>query len=93
MIRALQKKYGATGVAAQKFSFQCRKWMHGKKLKTSDISGTMPTIFFILATRVGEYNGLLNKNYWDDLGIIDQAHGKENVSSICLYLGPILTKF
>ena len=34
-----------------------------------------------------EYNWLLNKNYWDDLDIIDRGHSKDDVSQFCLYLG------
>ena len=56
-----------------------------EKVKTSNISGTMPLIKFILSPYVWK-NWLLNKNYWDDLGIIDQGHSKSDVSQFCLYL-------
>ena len=39
----------------------------------------MKTDFFILSPYVWENNGLLNKNYWDDLDIIDQGHSKGNI--------------
>ena len=47
----------------------------------------MPLIFFNLSPCVWENNGLLNKNYWDDLDTIDQCHSKGNRSQFCLYLG------
>ena len=33
-----------------------------------------------------ENNWLLNKNYLDDLDIIDQGHSKGDISQFCLYL-------
>ena len=68
----------------QVFLFEVENWLHGKS-ETSNISGTVPPIFFILSPCVLENNGLLNKNYWNELDIIDQ--GKGNVSQFCLYLG------
>ena len=50
----------------------------------------------LVAPCVWENNGLLKKNYWDDLDSIDEGHGKGNVSQfayISAILGPILTKF
>ena len=38
-----------------------------KQVKTSNISGAMQPIFSILFPCVWENNGILNKNYWDDL--------------------------
>ena len=40
----------------------------------------MQPLFFILSPCLRENNGLLNKNYWDNLDIIDQDHSKGNVS-------------
>ena len=57
-----------------------------KNVITSNISGTMTPIFFILSPYVWENNGLLNKNYWDDLDIIDQGHSKGKISQFFLYL-------
>ena len=75
------------GVAAQlSLHFPGGKWVVWKNVKTLNISGTMPQIFFILSPCVWE-NEILNKNYWDDLDIIDQGHSKGNVSHFCLYLG------
>ena len=65
--------------------------LHGKK--ENRISLTMPPIFFILSPYVGENNELLNKNYWDDLEIVDQGHSKDNVLQFCLYLGYPWTNF
>ena len=69
-----------------------------EEVKTSNISGTMLPIFFILSPYLWENNGLVNKNYWDDLDIIDQGHKFivrvtfHNFAYIMAILGPILTK-
>ena len=47
----------------------------------------MRTIFFTISISVLEKNGLLNKNNWEDLDVIDQGHIRCNVSQFCLYLG------
>ena len=49
-----------------------------------------PTNFF---HNVCENNGLLNKNYWDDLAIIDQGHSKGSILQFCLYIGYPWTNF
>ena len=54
-----------------------------EKVKTSDISRTMPWIIFILLPYVWKNNWILNENYWDDLDVKDQG----NDSHFCLYLG------
>ena len=64
-----------------------------EKVKTSNIFGTMLPIFFIRSSHVWENNGLLNKNYWDALDIIDQGHSAGNISQFCLYLGNPWTIF
>ena len=52
-----------TGVATQfSLPFLDGKWVTWKKVKTSNISGTIQPIFFILSPCVRENNGLLNKN-------------------------------
>ena len=56
-------------------------------MKTSNNSGAMSPIFFILSPCVWENNGLLNKRYWDDLDIIDEGHSWDNVSQFYLNLG------
>ena len=48
------------------FDFQVENMLHGK-VETSNISGTLPTIVFIIALCVWENNMLLNKNYLHDL--------------------------
>ena len=45
----------------------------------------MPPIFFIISQYVWGNNGIVNKNYWDDLDITDQDHGKGNLSQFFLY--------
>ena len=45
------------------FLFPGGKWVAWKKVKTSNISGTLPSILFNLSSCVQENNGLLNKNY------------------------------
>ena len=59
-------------------SFPGEKWIVWKKVKTLNISGTMLPIFFILSPYVWKNNWLLNKNYWDDLGIKDEDHSQGN---------------
>ena len=67
-----------------------------KKVATSNISAIMQPICFILSPDVWEDNGLLNKNYWDDLDFIDQGHILRvtfcNFAYISAILGPIFKK-
>ena len=51
-----------------------------KKMKTSNISGTMQPIFFILLPCVWENNGLLNNRYGQDFDITDKGHSKDSIS-------------
>ena len=62
-------------------------------VKTSHISGTRRPIFFTLSPYALKNNGLINKNHWEDLDIIDRGHCKDDVSQFCLYLGNHLTNF
>ena len=64
-----------------------------EKMKTSNISATMPLIFFILSPCVWENNRLLNKIYWDNLYIIEQGHSNGNISQFCIYLDYPWTNF
>ena len=66
------------------FIFQVENGLHGK---TWNISGTMEPIFFILSPYFWENNRLLNKNYWDDLAIVDLIRVKVTILLIYrLYL-------
>ena len=75
------------------FRFPSGKWVAWKKFKKIDYLCIVPPIFFILSRYVWENNGLLNKNYWDDLEVIDQGHGYGNISEFYLYLGYPWTNF
>ena len=90
---ALQKCATLQRIAAPRFLFQVDNGLQGKQWKPSNISGTIQPIFFILSPYVWKNNWLLNKNYWDDLDIIDQGHSKCNVWQFCLYLGYPWTNF
>ena len=72
--------------------FQVENWLN-VKVKTSNISGTMPKIFIILSPYAWKNNVLENKNYYDDLDIIDQGHSKGYISQFWLYIGYSLTNF
>ena len=55
----------------------------------------MQPIFFTLSPCAKENNGILNKNYCDDLDIIDQGHIKvtlRNFAYISAILGPNFNK-
>ena len=73
VLRVNKKMSEAIGVATQlSLTFHVENRLHEKYLKTSNISGTMQTIFFIFFSPcVLENNALLNKNYWDELDVID----------------------
>ena len=79
------------------FLFPTGKWVAWKNVKTSNIAGIMQPIFFIFSPCFCENNWLLDKNFWDNLVIIDERHSKGNVSQFCIYisvnLGLILTRF
>ena len=71
------------GFAAQlNLPFPGGNGLHGKKVKTSNFSGTIQLIFFILSPCVCENNGLLNKNCWDDLDIIYLGYPWTNYNKI-----------
>ena len=65
-----------TVVAKFNLPFPRRIVLHVKKVKTSNIYDTIPLICFNLSQCVWENNGLLNKNYWNDLDSINQGHSK-----------------
>ena len=68
-------------------AIQMDNWLHcALKIKWKQI-------FFILSPRVWKNNGLLIKNYCDDLDIIDQGHTKHNCAYISTILKPISTRF
>ena len=78
---ALQK-YATRQKVAARLSLPFSRLKTGcmKKVKTSNISGTMQPIFFILLPCVWENNGLLNNRYWHDLDITDKGHSKDSIS-------------
>ena len=92
----IYKKHASRhGVASQlSLPFPGGNGLHGK-VTTSNISGALPPIFFIVSPCVWEDDRLLNENYWGYLDIIDHAHSKYT-SRHFAYLGypsTILTNF
>ena len=74
------------------FLFQVENWLLGK-CEHIQYLWRFATNFLHSFTIYWENNRLLNKNYWDDLDIIDQGHSKGSISQFCLYLGYPWTNF
>ena len=66
----------AIGITAQRFEVE--NGLHGKS-ENIEYLWRCATDIFILSAYVWEYNGLLNKNYFDDLDITDQGHIKDKL--------------